>query len=771
MSLFKKKLKEELNNTLCTVPEKYKNANHTKVIKQMFVSGDYSWSIMSTSELYQWICNSDEADEHMSSQEFVDILNELKDDGYIYSFNVTLNSATKQSVSNNLFMLTDKFADFVSAGFIVWDDVLETELILQTLGQSETEREFLEEVFSATITKSYFSTRILTYEKLFSEFGDESSFREYISGNVILSLDRTIGYFMSPEVELIFHNICENFIAGKFYRFSDLNQSDKLCILKLFSLSLVKGFFDTKNNDTLYVMPNLKYLVSPSNYEFTWQKNYDFPSAGNQVDLMFDDVTYDSFVKSISLAENIYSDKDANTDIGYIAKNEDVFSSFIQIDESDIPLKDFYMKKDIANIYHFQILLALRTALGDNLTITKDTDPNDILDDFIENCTELTGNSGEDEDNEGTLNQNTGDDFLSDSLNNTSIKIKNIKLTDDEKSKLKTFTEEYTVPKIIEFLDENIAGQNGAKKACALLLYKKVLQVLCNDASEEQNFESSNMLIAGPTGCGKTFIWNTLKKISPIPIFIHDVSAITIAGYKGDDLSVIFSEMIDYMKNGMSKMLLESSFFILDEFDKICQNNNNDSTNGFNRQMQGQMLSIVEGTDIRIKRNTFSTKNMEFVFLGAFEDIYTSRKEEKPRIGFAVSDTATNTASNKTSEITMDDIIKYGLRSELAGRIGNFVTINELTEDEMKSIIRIIPANLVKKAKEKYKMMGFDVEIAEDAADKIANIAFKKKLGARSMKKLLDCTIDSVIFLNCNTENSSENRNLIRIKKENVSTE
>ena len=162
---------------------------------------------------------------------------------------------------------------------------------------------------------------------------------------------------------------------------------------------------------------------------------------------------------------------------------------------------------------------------------------------------------------------------------------------------------------------------------------------------------------------------------------------------------------------------------------------------------------------------------MEFVFLGAFEDIYTSRKEEKPRIGFAVSDTATNTASNKTSEITMDDIIKYGLRSELAGRVGNFVTINELTEEEMKSIIRIIPANLVKKTKEKYKMMGFDVEIAEDAADKIANIAFKKKLGARSMKKLLDCTIDSVIFLNCNTENSSENRNLIRIKKENVSTE
>ena len=68
-------------------------------------------------------------------------------------------------------------------------------------------------------------------------------------------------------------------------------------------------------------------------------------------------------------------------------------------------------------------------------------------------------------------------------------------------------------------------------------------------------------------------------------------------------------------------------------------------------------------------------------------------------------------------------------------------------------------------------MMGFDVEIAEDAADKIANIAFKKKLGARSMKKLLDRTIDSIIFLNCNTENSSESRNLIRIKKENVSTE
>lgn len=318
----------------------------------------------------------------------------------------------------------------------------------------------------------------------------------------------------------------------------------------------------------------------------------------------------------------------------------------------------------------------------------------------------------------------------------TDIRDEKVEENQNEENKLgiEEFLEAYTPKKIVEYLDEYVCGQKEAKKTCAMALYKQVMN--CKNEVEDVR---NNLLIAGPTGCGKTEIWRTLSKISPLPIIIHDVSRTTGAIWKGEDVTMPVKKLL---ATGYSEKVLKYGIIVLDEFDKICAKTTSSYGENFNYETQGQMLAMVEGTNVQTKTGNFNTNRLCFVFLGAFEQCYQKEKITEKQIGFILEEKE----SKNTNNISMDDIIKFGLRLEMAGRIGKMTEIEQLTSKDYEYILNGLPQNMINKYKEQVKALNIKLNITENAVKKIAENAYKKKLGVRGLNSLIDQVLDGETF-------------------------
>lgn len=646
----------------------------------------------------------------------------------------------------------------------------------------------------STITEGsleYKAKKLFTYERLKLLLGDkleETAWHEIC----MLSIFSLSKFNFSEQTEKMLRNIVANAVAGKFYSDRNLKQNKKLEVFRLMQHDLVSGIVANIDGvdqilfyPCLYVDPMIQMFDEPEEKvllgwnRFSWGKIYPYMDVLESVNHMLDKIRFSSINKSgditdiCTMPKDLYSKKD--TDIAYIKENQAELKKIFQIDDSfdDSSEIGHFMNslkpEEKVNAYATTVLEALYQTLDDDLQLGPDVDVRELIENFSDTYLDLNKMDDDDHDVQQNMRAiNANDEDITSETDGTNKIDSSSNLTVKERESLKEFVDKYPVPKIMDYLDQYIAGQRAAKKAAAILLYKKALQLLVLSDELSKNtknlnkdnvstdsgmdydngnvsFEGSNLLVVGPTGCGKTYIWMTLRRISPIPIFITDVSGVTRAGYKGEDISIIFSGLKEEVRKGTSKSMLEASFIVLDEFDKICSRES--KSDDFNRCTQGQMLSLVEGAYVKCGKYKCNTKNMEFIFLGAFEDVYAGKDDEnKKEIGFKACLPKNEDIKDNLS-LTINDIMKYGLRAELAGRIGNFVTMETLSEDDMKSIIRIIPSNLIKSAKEKYVKLGIDVEISDEAADHIAHMAYKKKLGARTMKKMLDNLIDEVAFM------------------------
>jgi len=294
--------------------------------------------------------------------------------------------------------------------------------------------------------------------------------------------------------------------------------------------------------------------------------------------------------------------------------------------------------------------------------------------------------------------------------------------TNSPKYKIKSSGPDAGVPfrktpkEIKEYLDNYVFSQDDAKKEAAMMAF------------EQAHGRKRNVIFSGPSGCGKTEIFRTLKKIDPL-IYIFDASNITNDGWSGN--KKFYSPLVDMIHLGYDRWQVEHSIIVFDEFDKLIEPAHSAQGDNVHEQAQGELLSLVEGGELTFtvnkeQRYDFDTSHISFAFLGAFENLRKRQKENIKAVGFgSVIEVLEEPA------ITMQDIVAYGLRNELAGRVNSLVQLQPFDEEGFYRIAKDEKAGIPKKIADEYGLTNFTV--SDDVARKIAHDAVENGTGIRGM--------------------------------------
>ena len=277
--------------------------------------------------------------------------------------------------------------------------------------------------------------------------------------------------------------------------------------------------------------------------------------------------------------------------------------------------------------------------------------------------------------------------------------------------------------------------------------YKRV----ATDTMDSIEIEKSNMLMIGPTGSGKTYLVKTLARLLNVPLAIADATSLTEAGYIGDDIESVVSKLLAAAGNDVEKA--EQGIIFIDEIDKIAKKKETRSRDVSGESVQQGMLKLLEGADIEVpvgsnSKNamvplvTVNTRNILFICGGAFpdlEDIIKERLNKQASIGFMadLKDKYDN-VENLVSQVTIEDLRKYGMIPEFLGRLPVVFTLDALDKDMLVKILKE-PKNAILKQYEKLlELDEVKLEFDDDAIEAIAEKALEKKTGARALRSIIE---------------------------------
>ncbi len=335
-------------------------------------------------------------------------------------------------------------------------------------------------------------------------------------------------------------------------------------------------------------------------------------------------------------------------------------------------------------------------------------------------------------------------------------KLKKKKPEAEKKSKKKTDEVVFDIqhlpaPHIIkQQLDEYVIGQEHAKKVMSVAVYNHYKRVL-TDTMDDIEIEKSNMLMIGPTGCGKTYLVKTLARILQVPLAITDATSLTEAGYIGDDVESVLSKLLAAADNDVEKA--ERGIVFIDEIDKIAKKRNTNSRDVSGESVQQGMLKLLEGSQVEVPvgatsknamvpMTTIDTRNILFICGGAFpelEKVIKKRLTKQAAIGFrAELKDQYDEDENILKKVAVEDLREFGMIPEFLGRLPVICALEAMTEEMLEKIMTQ-PKNAILKQYQKLLLLDeVDLCFDEDAVEAIAKKAAEKKTGARALRAIIE---------------------------------
>jgi len=310
--------------------------------------------------------------------------------------------------------------------------------------------------------------------------------------------------------------------------------------------------------------------------------------------------------------------------------------------------------------------------------------------------------------------------------------------------------------KMGEMLDGFVIGQEDAKRTLSVAVYNHYKRL--RSQNEDVEIDKSNILLIGPTGTGKTLLAQTIARRIGVPFAIADATSLTEAGYVGDDIESILTKLLAAAEGNVEKA--QQGIIYIDEIDKIARKSDSPS---ITRDVSGEgvqqaLLKLIEGTIASVpvtggRKNpqetmhTIDTSKILFICAGAFpglEKIIQGRTSKKG-IGFGAH-LASNDQVASLTGAKPEDLVKYGLIPEFIGRLPVTTVLNELTRDDLRTILTEPRNALIRQYQEMFRLDNVELEFTEEAIDAIADAAIKRKTGARGLRSIVENVLQRPMY-------------------------